>query len=555
MSVGRSVQVRPRLSIVVRTSSRGDSVIEGQENGNSSKKGWFLSEVHVSSNRKREYGLDLSSNGNLVLVPQQAESVGGLDGTGNIVSQVLDQGTGLIKRTLFPEGGKDAVTEDYWSFSFWSFIKSAVSASTSVLGTQGLLRAVGVGANASVASSAAINWVLKDGLGRIGCILAASIIGNKFDNDAKLFVFLGDMMYEVGIFLEILAPLCAHVFLIVASVANAFKSMSYMSRLPPRAAILKSFATRENVGDVSAKANSQDVVSGLFGLLLGIQVSFFVGSSIWKSLVVFLVSSTIVAIASLKAVDDLRLNTLNRHRMEILLDTFVTQNMIPSPQVVNKKEGTLASWTRGNNDRDFSVVFGASLKSVRSDCLESFGALIEYYKEEEYILSLQQSKNKKKLQALLFVQPDISAKSIILALLQVAYIKDRFLQFKAKGKKEDFDTDAELKTSFRLSKSIFPKMYEELQTAGWFTKHILWIPKHLLQLQQRKMGYNTNGANDDAQGSGWQVSSSSHVIVQPETRDTTCNSPVCETPTVVEVSAAAAAAAATTRGETTLEEQ
>ena len=74
-------------------------------------------------------------------------------------------------------------------------------------------------------------------------------------------------------------------------------------------------------------------------------------------------------------------------------------------QVVNKKEGTLASWTRGNNDRDFSVVFGASLKKVRSDCLESFGALIEYYKEEEYIVSLQQSKNKKKLQALLFVQP------------------------------------------------------------------------------------------------------------------------------------------------------
>ena len=43
-----------------------------------------------------------------------------------------------------------------------------------------------------------------------------------------------------------------------------------MMRLPPRASFLKSFTKGENVGDVSAKANAQDVLSGLIGMIAGI---------------------------------------------------------------------------------------------------------------------------------------------------------------------------------------------------------------------------------------------------------------------------------------------
>jgi hypothetical protein len=94
--------------------------------------------------------------------------------------------------------------------------------------------------------------------------------------------------YELGVGIELCAPLCPGWFLLVGSLANALKSTSYMMRLPPRAAFLKSFARRENVGgacvrggvarrrgcaradthalphacacaDLSAKANAQEV--------------------------------------------------------------------------------------------------------------------------------------------------------------------------------------------------------------------------------------------------------------------------------------------------------
>lgn len=422
-----------------------------------------------------------------------------------------------MQRTFFPDGGRDAVAEDYWGFSVWTFLKSAVSASTSVLGTQGLLRAVGIGANTSIASSAAINWVLKDGLGRIGCILAASVIGNKFDNDAKFFVFLGDMMYEFGILLEILAPTCAHIFLVVASFANAFKSMSYMSRLPPRAAILKSFAIRENVGDVSAKANSQDVVSGLFGLLLGIQISFFVGTSVWKSLVVFTISAAIVAVSSLKALSGLRLNTLNRHRMEIIIDSFVRENRIPSPLEVNREEGVLATWKKAALPQRFKCIFGASIsKDMKHDTLSS---LMDFYKEEEYMLSLR--KTKKRLIASLFVQPEISPNSILFALLQCRFLKNSW-----QDKEEEFDSMLEEERAYRKAKEDFPKLVKGLEDKGWSTKHILWIPKYVL-----KVCDDEGSETEEKEGIKQEIKRPEVVAVETP-RDPTCNTPVCETPLV-----------------------
>jgi hypothetical protein len=79
------------------------------------------------------------------------------------------------------------------SFTKFNFIRTIVSSCGAVLGTRALLRAIGVGGASAAMGSAALNWVLKDGLGRCGAIAAASVIGNKFDNDSKTYFLLGDV--------------------------------------------------------------------------------------------------------------------------------------------------------------------------------------------------------------------------------------------------------------------------------------------------------------------------------------------------------------------------
>ncbi len=374
--------------------------------------------------------------------------------------------------------------------------------------------------------------------------------------------------YELGILLEILAPTCAHVFLLVASFANACKSISYMSRLPPRAAILKSFAVRENVGDVSAKANSQDVLSGLFGLLLGIQASFFIGESVWKSLAVFAVSASIVAVSSLKALSGLRLNTLNRHRLEIILDSFVRGRRIPGPREVNQGEGTLASWSKCLSRADFTVVFGASARHVRKGSGGGGGSggrdgdllsLIACHRQEAFLVRAVPSRNRKKLECFIFVQPDISAESLLLALLQAHHLKNRFVSLKAKGKQETFDAAPETKAALAAARAALPALREGLASEGWATKHILWMPKNLLhfqppsgsrqaedeakrlemkaqeQGQEREGGEGTSSTSEASTGGNGAGGNGSVLLQNEAPRDPTCNSPVCEMPTIVEV--------------------
>lgn len=53
---------------------------------------------------------------------------------------------------------------------------------------QAMFRAIGIGQSRSLASSAAFNWILKDGLGRLSrCIYTASL-ASAFDTNLKVLL-------------------------------------------------------------------------------------------------------------------------------------------------------------------------------------------------------------------------------------------------------------------------------------------------------------------------------------------------------------------------------
>ena len=85
-------------------------------------------------------------------------------------------------------------------------------------------------------------------------------------------------------------------------------------------------------------------------------------------MVVFLLSGAVVCFASLRALSNLRLNTLNRHRTEIVLRRFVGEGEIPSVRDVNRAEGALATLRRipsgGSGNREFCCVLPHPLRAV-----------------------------------------------------------------------------------------------------------------------------------------------------------------------------------------------
>jgi hypothetical protein len=84
---------------------------------------------------------------------------------------------------------------------------------------QALLYAVGLGSGA-IPLAAALNWIIKDGLGQLGGVIFASKVSTNFDADPKKWRFRGEVALVFSTLIEIITPLFPKLFLPLASIAN-----------------------------------------------------------------------------------------------------------------------------------------------------------------------------------------------------------------------------------------------------------------------------------------------------------------------------------------------
>jgi hypothetical protein len=169
-----------------------------------------------------------------------------------------------IMGAYIPEG----VTSNYYNFSKWRILQRYISANVHVLTTQSLLMGLGIKSAkggsraASLGVSAAVNWVLKDALGKISRMVWASRMGRKFDSDAKRWRFRSSILFATGSGLEVVTYLYPHWFLVLATIANSLKQMSMLTSSATRNAIYNSFRMAENVPPVQERTSRVNVNGG-----------------------------------------------------------------------------------------------------------------------------------------------------------------------------------------------------------------------------------------------------------------------------------------------------
>ncbi|KAF5932096.1 hypothetical protein HYC85_028267 [Camellia sinensis] len=159
------------------------------------------------------------------------------------------------------------VSENYLEYVKWKFLHRFFSYALQVLATQAMFQAIGIGYSRSLPSAAALNWVLKDGLGRLSrCIYTASL-ASSFDTNLNLG-FQHPVLFSLSIGVELLTPTFPQYLLLVASIANIAKQISLACCLATGTAVHRSFAVADNLGEVSAKAQIQTVCFDSLGLML-----------------------------------------------------------------------------------------------------------------------------------------------------------------------------------------------------------------------------------------------------------------------------------------------
>lgn len=224
----------------------------------------------------------------------------------------------------------------------------------SVLTTRSLLTSLGVASSHASEASAAINWVIKDGAGRVGRFLFARIGGRSLDDKAKQWRLLGDGLMFMGACGELSTSLAPAFFLPLACSANLAKNLAAVAASATRAPIYRTFALQNNLADITAKAESvanlSDVVGTGFGILLAKRVS---------TLPAFVALSIGYLVASRREVDSVELPYFNKARLGLAVKDFLTRGTCPSVPEGNARE-PLLPWSRKNAVTN-RIVLGASI--------------------------------------------------------------------------------------------------------------------------------------------------------------------------------------------------
>ena len=281
---------------------------------------------------------------------------------------------------FLPANYPQSVCPSYTTYTSYCFLGSIAGSSAMVLSTQALLVAVGVGTQSAAPMAAALNWVMKDGVGQLGGVIFASQLGKggldvrhwksklglmqrakgnfqtgTADSNPKRWRMVAAFALDFSTLLEICTPvLGSQWFLPLASIANVGKNIGFLAASASRAAIHQSLCMggttpssngsgastksseksksamnfNNNLGDVTAKAGSQAIVASLLGTALGILLSrtFCSDHGTAGILAGFVVLSAAHQVCTYKALRAVPLKSVDRHRLHILLDDYIKRN-------------------------------------------------------------------------------------------------------------------------------------------------------------------------------------------------------------------------------------
>nr|XP_023687471.1 RUS1 family protein C16orf58 homolog isoform X4 [Paramormyrops kingsleyae] len=229
---------------------------------------------------------------------------------------------GFFKSVFLPQGYPDSVSGDYLQYQFWDTIQAFSSSLSGTLSTQASLRGVGVGNQEATVAAATVTWLLRDGTGMLGRILFAWVKGSKLDCDAKKWRLVADVLNDIAMFMEILAPSFPACFTFIVCIAGILKSIVGVAGGATRAALTLHQARRDNMADVSAKDGSQETL----------------------------------------AVRSIVMETLNEARLSILLHQYLHDGRILSPSEANSREPVFLEFRRRVPIK-FGVKFGDLITS------------------------------------------------------------------------------------------------------------------------------------------------------------------------------------------------
>lgn len=273
----------------------------------------------------------------------------------------------FLRQIFLPAGYPYSVPSEYTKFQIWNLIQDLCSYLRNIMSTRSILEGMGVGRSDITTVQATVQWILRDGASMLGGLLFTSLSSTNFGCNVKSWRFFADLINNVGITLEMIAPIFRKQFLPLICIGSVCKSLCGISAGAAGAAISEHWGIKNgNIADILAKNGAQHTVISLFGLLCSVPFVTFASITPQRVWAFYSFLTTIHILANYQAMRSLRLRSLNYERLSILVHNFITQS--PLAQVL-----VLKAWD--GNEKDLQATEYASLERNIYDWAKTSNAL------------------------------------------------------------------------------------------------------------------------------------------------------------------------------------
>ncbi|CAK8540450.1 unnamed protein product [Lathyrus sativus] len=361
-------------------------------------------------------------------------------------------------QAFVPEGFPSSVTPDYVPFQIWDLLQGLSTYIRTMLSTQALLSAIGVGEKSATVIGATFQWFLRDLTGMLGGILFTFYQGSNLDSNAKMWRLVADLMNDLGMLMDLISPLFPSAFVFIVCLGSISRSFTGVASGATRAALTQHFALQDNAADISAKEGSQETVATMIGMALGMLVArITIGHplAIWFS---FLSLTLFHMYANYRAVRCLALNSLNPERSSILLQHFTETGQVLSPKQVSSLEHVLP--IKKANSLDTKIRLGTRISSFdEMEIKEHLLSVASYYTKAKYLLV------EKKGIVNVIVHKDSNGADVLKSFIHALVLANN--AYKSKSLHSDSQTWME---------NQYEVFIQKVKSLGWKTERLLSSP-------------------------------------------------------------------------------
>lgn len=231
----------------------------------------------------------------------------------------------IASATLLPSGYPDKIPVEYGRYQRFNLIQDLCSYLRNIMTTTSVLYGLGVGRNDITAVQATLLWIYRDGVSLLGGLLFTSIASSNFNQNVKSYRLFADLINNVGITLEMIAPLYPNLFLLLICIASICKTLCGIAASATNAAITAHFgALNNNIPDIMAKSNAQHNMVSLLGLLVSVKFTTFANRTPTMKWTIYILLTIMHVLANNICMRILSLRSINTARYTLLIQRFIS---------------------------------------------------------------------------------------------------------------------------------------------------------------------------------------------------------------------------------------